>query len=139
MDEWTIVKNKNKRNKGTKPKTVKTKLSREAVINKLRTLTEYDPIGIFLFGSVARNTHTHASDVDVLMIWKKNIPNDIEEIKDDLMKTFGTNVDLICMIMESKMQNFVSSQNFIDNVRCEGIAIMGDLNDVCISRLVGKI
>lgn len=132
MDEWKTVERPKRVNKGIPER----KVSQEEVINELSKLEVYNPVGVFLFGSVARDAHRVSSDVDVLVIWKKQVPSNIHQIKRDLMNVLGKRNDLVCMIMGSKE---AKSDYFIENIMLEAITVIGDLNDVLNSELVGKV
>lgn len=101
------------------------------IVNKLivQTLGRYKPIGIFLYGSYARNQQ-NPHDIDILVIWRRNskmeIPENIVEIRDELAAVLKFPVDLVSMMYTGNFQNFDSRcQCFIeDNVMADAIPLL---------------
>ena len=62
---------------------------------KLTKSAEYGIIGIGIFGSVARNTHTKHSDIDICVELSHPSLFKMVHIREDLQQLFGTNVDII--------------------------------------------
>jgi predicted nucleotidyltransferase len=142
MDNWIIV---SKKKKIYKKIIQREKLDKNYVIEQLLELFSFSnivydkPVAVFLFGSTAKGTNSKDSDVDILVIWNKKVPENILDIKNNLIMKFNRKVDLVCMILGNVLYDHNSSKNFIDNVVSDSISIFGDINDVYISRLVGKI
>jgi len=100
------------------------------------SLSKYNPRTVILHGSVARSTNTELSDVDVLIIWNRKIPNNVIEIRYELERLFGTKVDMACMIYKNKIMDHKETDDnraFLDNVRNDGSVIIGHLDDIFMS------
>lgn len=141
-DEWlSVTKRKNK-----KPKNFKSfeKINKNTIIDKSKEIfKKYMLKSVFLFGSVAKNTHTIHSDIDFLLIWNKhnkNFEEALENIQKDLCDCFKKNVDLTSMIYVEKLgeNNKKNYPIFLENVMCECDVIFGDILDIELSRYIGK-
>lgn len=134
---WTTV--ESKINKHTNNK-FRMKSNKNNIINELKLLNKYYPYMVVLFGSTARNTHNSESDIDILIVWNKKVPNNLHDIKKDLELKFNKKVDLISMIFDGNLIDFDNDNNFIENIICDGIMIIGsNLNDILLSKIYSKI
>jgi len=156
-DDFTIVKRKNK--KTVKVETsIKTKLTAEDIKNNIifnNLLSNYKPISVILYGSLAIGRNRTTSDIDLMIIWqKKNIPSleVLENIKKSIEEIFDTTVDLVNMIYMNKQITFIDDMEqeqeymckdyyYIVNVFNEGIIIYGndDKNVILFSEKFVKL
>ena len=142
MSEWTIVK-KEKKPKKEKEVEIKDRIiyKRDELINIIKTVLEpYNPYGLFLYGSYAYNRASASSDVDLLVIWEKRIPDSCSNIKSALVEKLGKHVDFVNMIYAGKIVNEKnqSNSNFLENVYEDCIPIINDKCCILISHLIGK-
>ena len=123
-------------------------LSRQFVVDKLSSVfSQYiaDIQGVFLYGSTARQQNKEQSDVDILVIWKKRIPQSAVALKEKLEKIFSRKVDLVCMIYMKKLMydfdkiDLTQNECFLENVHRDAVSIIGDKEDICFSRHIKKI
>lgn len=100
------------------------------------------PLSIFLFGSVARKSQHAGSDVDLLVIWRYNMPTmeTVSSIKKDLERIFRSKVDLINMVYKRKLQDYtqIGDTDFLDNIFPEVVPVYGnnDKQNIRLSRLI---
>jgi len=138
--EWTLVSSAKKRS--VKAIIVPSqKITRGEAIEKLQMLKTYTPHAVFLYGSTANGNNRADSDIDVLVIWKRDIPEDILKIKSELIMTFDRPVDLVNMIYAPRQKHtYGASKLFVDNVHAEGIPVFpgNDKWDIYSSALIGK-
>lgn len=142
-DNWTVV---NRKNHKKNNKALHVKLDKNEVINKLKFLSKYNPHGVYLCGSTARNTHKINSDLDILIIWKKYVPNNIHEIKTEIESLFNKSVDLLSLIYKGKLildiDNFKIYDKWmtdLDNVITDAVPIIGNIVDIKLSDFGLKI
>lgn len=138
---WTIV---IKKNKNIKSRKQKYELTKEIIVEKLKYLSKYDLKTVLLFGSYAKGLQKESSDIDVLIIWNKKVPDYTDKIKRELLELFERKVDLISMEYKNK-PIFVDDVNvydnmlyFLDNVLSEAIPIYGLVDDIKFSSYVCK-
>jgi predicted nucleotidyltransferase len=97
---------------------------------------------VFIYGSVAKKTNRASSDVDILIIWNKFLPN-TQEIKNELKKKFRKNVDLVSMVYKGKLvldeSDSGGNETFLNNIFSECVSVIGDINDIKLSEYVGKV
>lgn len=145
--EWVTVKKKDKKNNIHIQPVIK-KLQKDYVISVLQdVLVKYNPKGIFLHGSTARGTNRDTSDVDLVVVWKKNIPSNIEDIKNKLEYIFQRHIDFVNMIYKGKIlverdmnaPNISKNDVFLNNVIEDAIAIVGNNDDIMCSLYVSKM
>jgi predicted nucleotidyltransferase len=154
-DDFIIVKKKYK--KSVKVETsIKTKLTAEDIKNNIifnNLLSNYKPISVILYGSMAMGKNRTTSDIDLMFIWnKKNIPSleVLENIKKSIEEIFDTTVDLVNMIYMNKQITFIDDIEqeylckdyyYIVNVFNEGIIIYGnhDKNIILFSEKFVKL
>jgi len=101
------------------------KLDREQIKNNnnlIKLLTLIDPISVILYGSYSINKQTDNSDIDLLIIFKKNIhtrypdiDNKIKNLKRDIIKLFNKKVDIVFMINANKIQYKYNFHQYVDN------------------------
>jgi len=110
------------------------KLSRDEVITDLRNMFSRCRFSStlassFLYGSTAKKLNTAASDLDIALVFNKKLPdkNILIEIKKNLENIYMRNVDIVCFIVCNKLieEPDMRAQNFVDNVRVEGIHVWG--------------
>jgi predicted nucleotidyltransferase len=139
-DDFTIVKRKNK--KTVKVETsIKTKLTAEDIKNNIifnNLLSNYKPISVILYGSLAIGKNRTTSDIDLMLVWqKKNILSleVLENIKKSIEEIFDTTVDLVNMVYMNKQITYIDDIEqeylckdyyYIVNVFNEGIIIYGN-------------
>jgi predicted nucleotidyltransferase len=141
MSEWqTVVK---KQRVSPKEKKVEIMLDKSQVVSQLEILKVYNPVAVFLFGSTAKGTNGVNSDLDIVFIWRKCVPKNAPQIKQQIVKMFGKKVDMINMIynLNNRCDYPEHTQCFIENMMTEGIKIIGseDVRIIGTSELVGKI
>jgi predicted nucleotidyltransferase len=143
-DEWTFVTSIKRRPKVTAV-APHCKITKRDAIEKLKcVLGKHNPRAVFLYGSTANGNNRADSDIDVLVIWNSNVPEDIQKIRGELITTFDRPVDLVSMVyaMRSKRKSYSygASQVFVDNVYTEGIPVFpkNDKDDIYSSYLIGK-
>jgi predicted nucleotidyltransferase len=156
-DDFTIVKRKNSKCKhitntinNNKKLTIKD-IKNNIIFNNL--LTEYKPVAVILYGSIAIGKNRTTSDIDLIFIWqKKSIPSleVLENIKKSIEEIFDTTVDLVNMIYMNKQITFIDDIEqeylckdyyYIVNVFNEGIIIYGneDKNVILFSEKFVKL
>ena len=101
----------------------------------IKLLKIINPIAFFLFGSFAKNQYHKDSDIDFLIIFKKNIYNNknfselIINLKKNISKIFNKKIDIVVMIhvhfLQYNENNYDIDTNFIYNVYNEAINIYG--------------
>jgi len=119
---------------------------RQSVINKLKYVSQYNIRSAFLYGSVARGTHNDSSDIDILLIWNKHVPNTIpEKIKHELSSLFQRKIDLVSMIYKKQLMldsdiddEYDQHANFLNNVMSDAIPIYGTIDDIRFSSYASK-
>jgi predicted nucleotidyltransferase len=140
--EWTLVTSVKRRQ--AKPKVVAPlyKITKSHAIEKLQhVMCKYTPRAVFLFGSTANGNNRAESDVDVLVIWNGDVPEDILKIRGELIMTLDRPVDLVSMIYAPRQKHsYGASKLFVDNVYAEGIPVFSknDKDDIYLSHLIGK-
>jgi predicted nucleotidyltransferase len=101
----------------------------------IKILDIIKPLSFILYGSFAKNKQNLNSDIDFLIIFKKNIFNNINfnkiiyNLKKNISQIFNRNIDLVVMIHHNKLQyhesNYDPDTNFIYNIYHEGYYIYG--------------
>lgn len=117
------------------------KLTKREAIDKLKVLKKYNPHAVFLYGSTANGNNRCDSDIDVLIIWKDHIPDNLMKIKEEMIQLFNRSVDFVSMVhMPHTRHYYDRSELFIENVYIEGISVFdGTYKDVIYeSKLIGK-
>lgn len=113
-------------------------LNKNLIINNLSLLNilkNLKPLSFILYGSYSKNTQNKNSDIDLMIIFKKNIfsnknfNNLMINLKKNISKIFNKNIDLIVMIYQNKLQyfenNYDNDTNFIYNVYNDAQIIYG--------------
>ena len=144
--DFILVENKKnkKRNKNTSENIVNQVniLTKEDIINNssLNELFEhYKPFTVILFGTCINSKIKSTNEIDIIMLWKKNQPNEevFLKIKNDIEFILGRDVELINMRLTNTMQYNIGYDNkyknyenndkmFIENIYADGIIIYGD-------------
>jgi predicted nucleotidyltransferase len=139
---WTLVKKKQRNKKALKQQI---KLNGDDVVKQLLYMVKYNPRGVFLFGSTAKGTNTEDSDLDILIIWNKRVPNYIIDIKTEISNMFNKKVDLISMIYNGTLMlsdDVTETVNvrtlFLYNVITEALPVIGDINEIELSEYIMK-
>ena len=134
-DNWNIVSKK-------KERIIKKDINLEYFIDQkiiINTLYNYfsnineinDLVAVYIYGSVASNTHNENSDIDILTFWKK-IPFDIIPIyKLELYKLLGKSVDDLNYYKyksnnkyrKNDKNNFRISEEYIDSIQANHILV----------------
>lgn len=110
---------------------------RDSIVSALVALR---PVGVFVYGSVAKGTSRDHSDVDIMLILRK-VPSDEElmEKATELTRVTGRSVDLVVMKYRDRLVTHHSSDVcFLDNVRAEAVSLLGNVKDIDLSVKVGK-
>ena len=150
MSDWVVIcsKRKNKKEANNKKEIYDNKkiLTISEINNKILFLTNYNPTAILLYGSTAKKRNNENSDVDIMVIWKKYIPSNIKEIKNELEQKLNKKVDLVVMLYRGKLIlediNEYTTDNitlFLNNVITEAVPIIGSVHDVKLSEYIGKV
>ncbi len=140
-DEWiTVVNNKKKKSYN---KVIINKTLEE--INKLilDILLKYNPYAIYIYGSRARKTNRLDSDVDLMIFWKKTVPeyDYLQNIKKELINILQLNVDFVNMYITNKINKVYDERDkcYYANVINDAICIyetkannISDLIDISI-------
>jgi len=137
MTEWTLV---NVPKQAHAPKNKKMVIDSKIIQQQLPAfIHQYKPIAVFLYGSMARG-QKNPHDIDLLFIWKKRVPDDIFQIKQEVTRIFQMTVDVVNMIYQGHLITDVHNQNFLDNVFQDAIPIYGETDKFIIhmSQLIGK-
>ena len=142
-NEWTtvVIKHKNKKNNKINKQYNKTFEEIKKLI--LDILLKYDPYSIYIYGSRARQTNRPDSDIDLMVFWKKTIPDIdyLKNIKQQLINNIKINVDLVNMYIINKINKVYndSDQCYYTNVINDSICIhetrsnnISDLIDISI-------
>jgi predicted nucleotidyltransferase len=124
-DEWiTVVNNKKKKSYNT---VIIHKTLEE--INKiiLDVLLKYKPYSIYIYGSRARKTNRPDSDIDLMVFWKKTIPeyDYLKNIKQELIDILQLNVDFVNMYITNKKNKVYDERDkcYYNNVIYDAICI----------------
>jgi len=135
-DQWTIIQKKTVKYKQTNIKQDKPLSEIQETV--IQILQDYNPYAIYLYGSRTKKTNKIDSDIDLMVFWKKNIPNInfLYDIKNELINTLNLNVDFVNMIIKNKIITTTEKNMcFYDNVISEAIKIYGD-DKINISDLI---
>lgn len=106
--------------------------------NLLNLMNKLNPVSLILYGSYSYNKQTVNSDIDLMIILKKNIfsNNEIDDyfidLKKQISKIFNKPVDIVVMIKTNKIQYCEEfsdpDTNFILNVYNDAYYLYG-IND----------
>lgn len=93
----------------------------------LEVLLKYNPYAIYIYGSRARKTNRYDSDIDLMVFWKKSIPDDyiLLNIKQELINKIKINVDFVNMYIINKINKIYNENDkcYYDNVINDAICI----------------
>lgn len=97
----------------------------------INLLNIYKPLSVIVYGSTARGTNKLTSDIDFMVIWKKDndIPSDPELliIKETIKKIFNKEIDFVSMVLtKEEVDKKDENYNYMENVYIEGIVVYGD-------------
>jgi predicted nucleotidyltransferase len=158
-DEWTAVEGRKKKNRKQQqgvtpsysssssmmkmaPNVERSILDRNWIVETLAvTLEPYSPYAIFLYGSYSQGRATVASDVDVMVLWKKRVPElaKLHVIRAKLEEALGKSVDLVAMSYTDRMIDLDEFDNFIDNVYTDAVSVKGDREAIMLSQKMYKV
>lgn len=142
-EKWVMV--KPKKNMIEKHATRQIKITSQFVKDSLQFLKRYGLRSVFLYGSVARGTNRLDSDIDILIIWEKKVSDNLEKIKNEIMKLFNRKVDLVSLLYKGKItfncddNNISQSESFLSNIITECVPIFGNTCDIVSSVYISKI
>jgi len=138
MSDWTeIPHHQKKRTPRAKPRIV----NLDRIRKELPALiAEFNPIAVFLYGSMATGRQHAQSDIDLLFIWRYGIPENIGEIRRKIASHFQREIDLVNMIYQDRIVNDPVNELFLSNVQSEAKPIYGsDSKEIIyMSKLKGK-
>jgi predicted nucleotidyltransferase len=119
-------------------------LNKEIIKNNdkfIELIKSVDPISVILYGSYSTNKQTINSDIDLLIIFKQkilnkylDIDNKIINLKEEIIKLFNKNLDIVVMIKTNKIQYNIYeynydidyNNNFISNIYSDLYILYGD-------------
>ena len=81
---------------------------------------------VILYGSVARNTNTSESDIDIAVILDTNNTKDYEEALLDFIVDMNLKYDRVFSIIDIKVSDFIKWENslpFFKNVKKDGVVL----------------
>lgn len=103
--------------------------------NLLNLMNKLNPVSLILYGSYSYNKQTVNSDIDLMIILKKNIFSNKEiddyfiDLKKQISKIFNKSVDIVIMIKTNKIQYYEEfsdpDTNFILNVYNDAYYLYG--------------
>ena len=101
-DKWITVSHKNK--KHTQYNQYNKRTLEELIKLILDILIKYNPYGIYIYGSRARKTNRSDSDIDLMIFWKKTLPDIqyLKNIKNELFNFIRINIDMVNMYIINK-------------------------------------
>ncbi len=139
-NEWITVVNKKIK---SYTKVIRHKTLEE--INKLilDVLLKYKPYAIYIYGSRARKTNRPDSDIDLMVFWKKTVPeyDYLQNIKQELINILELNVDFVNMYITNKNNKVYDERDkcYYNNVITDAICIyeiklnnISDLIDISV-------
>lgn len=137
-DEFILAKPQNKK----KHNLNKYNLSFDDTIKIIKMiLLKYNAYSAFLYGSYARK-QPNFNDIDILIIWKRNIPYNINDIKEEIRLNLNYPIDICNMIYIGKLINYDDKCKYFieDNVYQDAISIFSHNKDIILeSHYIGKI
>lgn len=153
-DTWINVTRKN--NRKNRPRQLESKLAptttlrigRDTAIEMIKqAVSDFStvPLSGILFGSVARNEHKPTSDIDVVFVWKRKLPENTESLRDKIKSLSGKQVDLINMVSAGKLirKNQISERDetFLYTIFGDAEEIIGNEGKDIVFRsfMVGKL
>ena len=123
-NDWTTISIKKHKNKKSDNQIIDIKLDKIIKII-CNVLLKYTPYAIYIYGSRARKTNRLNSDIDLMVFWKKSIPDDdyLKDIKQELIDNIKINVDMINMFIINKNNKVYNTKDkyYYDNVIIDAI------------------
>jgi len=111
----------------------------------INLLDIYKPLSVIVYGSTARGTNKPTSDIDFMIIWKKdkNVPpvEVLEEIKQNIINIFKKPIDFVSMVLTTvEVDETNKNYHYMHNVYNEGIVVYGDIlkANILLSRKVTR-
>jgi predicted nucleotidyltransferase len=143
MSDWVDVKSNSRTKPKTKPKQKYSQVDLHMLQHYVPQLIEKygtGPFAVFLYGSMARGQQHSQSDIDLMIIWRRQVPSNTVELKKLLSQFFQRKVDLVNMVYRGTVVTDVANQNFLDNVYQDAIPLYGetDVTNLRLSQLIGK-
>jgi predicted nucleotidyltransferase len=137
-EEFILVKPKNKKKNDLK----KFVLTFDETIEIIKMiLIKYNVYSAFLYGSYARKQQNF-NDIDILVIWKNNIPYNIRDIKEDIRSNLNYPIDICNMIYIGKLIEYDNKCKYFieDNVYQDAVNIFVHKKHIILeSKYIGKI
>jgi predicted nucleotidyltransferase len=135
-NEWTIV-NNNKKIKSYN-KVIEYKTFEEINNNILQVLLKYKPYAIYIYGSRARKTNRLDSDIDLMVFWKKIVPeyDCLKNIKQQLINNIKIDIDFVNMYITNKKNKVYDERdkcyysNVINDAICIYETISNNISDL---------
>lgn len=96
------------------------------LVNGILNIMKPSVVQIVLYGSVARGTHTEDSDVDVALLIKDALNQEIEELLSDFIVNMNLKYDKVFSVIDIDYDNFCKWKKvspFYQNVTQEGIVL----------------
>ena len=127
---FTLVEKKKKTSKP--PCAPITRIDKQFAIDTIKNYFSKfrDVLAVYLYGSVARNTHKQSSDVDILTFWNYHIPDsvDIKNMKEELTKLLGKKVEDLTYYKYNCSNTYQEgikriTQTYIINVKQDAILV----------------
>ena len=130
-DEWITVSHKNKIHTHYKQYNqyinYNNKKLEELIKLILDVLIKYNPYGIYIYGSRARKTNRSDSDIDLMIFWKKTLPDIqyLKNIKNELFNSIRINIDMVNMYITNKSNKVYDERDkcYYNNVINDAICI----------------
>jgi predicted nucleotidyltransferase len=111
----------------------------------INLLKKYKPLSVIVYGSTARGTNNPTSDIDFMIIWKKeiNVPpvEELQEIKQKIINIFKKRIDFVSMVPTTvEVDETNKNYHYMHNVYNEGIVVYGDIlkANILFSRKVSR-
>ena len=96
------------------------------LLNGLNTIYETALLQVILYGSVARNTNTSESDIDIAVILDTNNTKYYEEALLDFIVDMNLQYDRVFSIIDIQVSDFKKWENslpFFKNVKKDGVVL----------------
>jgi len=137
-DDFILVKPKIKKT----AQIVRYNLSFDETITIIKNiLCKYGAYSAFLYGSYARKQQ-HFNDIDILVIWKKKMPSNIQNIKAEIKTHLNYPIDLCNMSYAGKLIDYDDKCKYFieDNVYYDAISVFSHKKYIILeSKYIGKI
>ena len=106
--------------------------------NILQVLLKYKPYAIYIYGSRARKTNRLDSDIDLMVFWKKIVPeyDCLKNIKQQLINNIKIDIDFVNMYITNKKNKVYDERdkcyysNVINDAICIYQTISNNISDL---------